>query len=111
MSAFLSSSFHGLGQLISALAGPHGFGVTIHNWMLAGGVIHEPVQQTNALRIDVRSNNGIPQGKVLVIIKFTQCLAAVIEGLAVTQIMFSIATLLSGEHTVRSVVLAKKCGK
>ena len=98
--ALLGSQLHGLGKLCGALACPHGLGEAIHFGSFSRGVVHKPVEQSNALGVDVRTHDGVAEGEVLVIIQLTQSLATVVEGLTIAKVMLSVAALLAREHTV-----------
>ena len=64
----------------------------------------EPIQQANAIGINIRTNNTIAQCDILIIIKFTQRFASVIEGCSILKIVFGISALLAREDAVSTHV-------
>ncbi len=68
--------------------------------MNSSRLLHEPVEQTDAVFVHVRTDNGVTEGEVFIIFHFAQCFGAVIKRYAITKTIFIIGTGVSGKDAV-----------
>jgi len=87
---------HSLSELESGLTCPHSLGESVDLAFL----MEEPVEKTDALRINIRTHDRVAKSDVLVVIEFAKSLGTIVESLAILKISFGVGTSAAREHTV-----------